>query len=144
IDPGFLLFKPTPLPTASISFVDLGHSEIELRPIDNGNRIELATASKDSRRLRLTYKRSPVDAAAFKRAWVDSFTWEMMTYPVLTRSTAGQHLYLQGSSAMVRTQGKTMRSKLEAPQQLAFIEKNMGISRRIILKAWEVTHHGTH
>jgi hypothetical protein len=143
IDPGYLLFVPTPLPTSATAVVSLEYTTIELCPLDNGNRIELATVVKGNRKVRLTYKRAPVDAATFQRAWVDSFTWEMMTYPVLTRCTAGQHLYLQGGSVAIRTSERTVRSKLDRAEQIAFIGKNMGVARDVVVKAWEVIHHGT-
>ncbi len=143
IDPGFLLFKPTPLPAAAISIIDLGYITVELRPIDGGKRVELATTDNGLRKVRLTYKIDSADSEAFKRAWIDSFTWEMMTYPVLTRSESGRHLYLQGESAMVRTSDNTERSKLESYEQLLFIRNRMGIAREVVLKAWDVIRYGT-
>jgi arylamine N-acetyltransferase len=143
IDPGFLLFNPTPLPSATISIIDLEYITVELRPIDGGKRVELATTSNGDRKVRLTYKNSPVDAEAFKRAWIDSFTWEMMTYPVLTRSASGQHLYLQGASALIRTAEKTVRSRLDPSEQILFIRDNMGIAHDVVLKAWKVIRYGT-
>ncbi|MBN1577735.1 MAG: hypothetical protein JW913_14340 [Chitinispirillaceae bacterium] len=142
IDPGYLLFIPTPLPSTSIASIALGYTTIELRPLDGGTRIELATIVKGSRKVRLTYKREPVDAETFVRAWIDSFTWEMMNYPVLNRCTAGAHLYLQGSSLAIRTAEKTERSVLDPPEQMAFIGGSMGISRDIVVKAWGVINHG--
>ena len=143
IDPGFLLFDPTPLPTSAVSIIHLGYATVELRPLDNGERIELSTTGNGSRKVRLVYRRSPVDAETFKRAWIDSFTWEMMTYPVLTRSVAGRHIYLQGASSMIRSSERTVRSKLQSSEQLDFIDRNLGISREVVLKAWEVIRHGT-
>jgi hypothetical protein len=142
IDPGYLLFVPTPLPTLATASVALGYTTIELVPLDGGNRIDLVTVVKGSRKVRLTYKRAPVDAVAFERAWITSFTWEMMTYPVLNRTTAGKHLYLQGDTLAVRSAEKTTRSVLDTAGQIDFIGNSMGISRDIILKAWEVTKHG--
>ncbi len=142
LDPGYLLFIPTPLPAFASSVVDLGYANIELRPSEGGSRIELATIVRGGRKARLTYKRSPVDAAAFKRAWVDSFTWEMMTYPVLTRCSAGRHVYFQRTSASVRTSEKTERFELETSEQFAFIRENMGVAGDVVLRAWEVMRHG--
>jgi arylamine N-acetyltransferase len=143
IDPGYLLFIPTPLPSITTSVMDLGHTTVELCPLDGGDRFELATVVRGNRKTRLTYNRFPVDAATFKRAWRDSFTWEMMTYPVLTRCIAGRHLYLQGESATIRTHERTDRSRLERSQQMAFITGNMGVAGEVVLKAWGVMHHGT-
>lgn len=142
IDPGYLLFIPTPLPAVTSSVIALDYTSIELRPSEGDRRIELATLVRGNRKVRLTYKRNPVDAVTFKRAWIDSFSWEMMTYPVLTRSSAGKHLYLQGSSASVRTSERIERYELDSSEQLAFIRENMGVDSHILLKAWEVVRHG--
>jgi len=142
IDPGFLLFIPTPLPAVASTVIALDYTNIELYPLKEGDRVELATVVRENRKVRLTYKRSPVDAETFKRAWKDSFTWEMMTYPVLTRCSAGRHLYLQGSYASVRTSERTERFELEPAKQLAFIRDNMGVEGDVVLKAWEVIRHG--
>ena len=142
IDPGYLLFIPTPLPAVTSSVIVLDYTTIELCPLKGGKRIELATVVRGSRKVRLTYKRSPVDAATFKRAWMDSFAWEMMTYPVLTRCIAGRHLYFRGTSALVRTSEKTERFELEPSEQLAFMRDTMGVAEDVALKAREITRHG--
>jgi hypothetical protein len=142
VDPGYLLFIPTPFPTTTTVSVALGYTTIELRPLHGGRRVELATVVKGSRKVRLTYKRAIVDAETFVRAWIDSFTWEMMAYPVLTRCTAGEHLYLQGGALSIRTAEKTIRSRLGINEQLDFIGNTMGISRGIIAQAWGVVKHG--
>lgn len=143
VDPGYLLFIPTPFPDRVNVSVALGYTTIELRPLQDGQRIELATIVRGSRKVRLTYKRQIVDAETFVRAWIDSFTWEMMTYPVLTRCTPTEHLYLQGDALSIRTAEKTVRSRLSFNEQLDFIGNTMGISRHIIARALEVVKHGT-
>ncbi len=143
IDPGYLMFIPTPLPTAATVTIAMGYTTIELCPLDKGMRVELATVVKGSRKIRFIYKRPIADSEAFVRAWIDSFAWEMMTYPVLNRCTAGQHLYLQGSLLAVRSAEKTTRTILDTSEQIAFIGNTMGIASAIIQKAWGVIGHGT-
>ena len=65
-----------------------------------------------------------------------------MTYPVLTRCSAGRHLYFQGTSASVRTSGKTERFELGPSEQFAFIRENIGVAGDVVFKAWEVIRHG--
>lgn len=142
VDPGYLLFVPTPLPSVAATSIALGYTTIELHPQGGGSRIELITIVKGSRKVRLAYKRAPVDPVMFEQAWITSFTWEMMTYPVLNRTSAGKHLYLQGDTLAIRSSEKTIRSVLDAAAQIDFIGNNMGISRDIIIKAWEVTKRG--
>lgn len=142
IDPGYLLFTPTPLPVTTVVRVHLGYSTIELNPIDGGKRVELITEVRGSRKLRLTYKRAVVDPETFVHAWKTSFTWEMMTYPVLTRSSAGEHHYLQGGKNAVRNAEVTVRSTLSAAEQIEYIGTTMGVSREIVLNAWKVIGYG--
>jgi arylamine N-acetyltransferase len=143
VDPGYLFFKPTPLPETAAVAVPLGYTTIELSPIDGGRCVELITVVKGSRKVRLTYKRTPVDPETFVKAWETSFSWEMMTYPVLTRCTAGEHLYMQGTSVALRTAERTTRTRLDPSEQAAFIGSSMGIAQNIITKAWGVIRHGT-
>ncbi len=142
LDPGYLLFSPTPLPTIAATRVFQGYTTIELVPKGPGNRIELATIVKNSRKVRLTYKLPPADPETFYHAWITSFTWEMMTYPVLTRCIAGQHMYMQGASTALRTAEKTVRRELDIDGQISCIDSFMGISREVVLRAWRVIGHG--
>jgi arylamine N-acetyltransferase len=142
VDPGYLLFVPTPLPVTTMVRVHLGYSTIELNPVDGGKRIELITEVRGSRKLRLTYKRAIVDPETFVRAWKASFAWEMMTYPVLTRCSAGEHHYLQGARHALRNADGTVRSTLSAAEQIEYIGGTMGVSREVVLKAWKVIGYG--
>ncbi|MBN1758288.1 MAG: hypothetical protein JW863_08225 [Chitinispirillaceae bacterium] len=143
IDPGYLFFVPTPLPETATVTIPLGYTTVELQPLDGGQRVELVTVVRGNRKSRLTYKCNPVDAETFTRAWEASFAWEMMTYPVLTRCSAGQHLYMQGGSVAVRTTERTVRRRLDPIEQMTFIGSEMGIADEIITKAWGVIRHGT-
>jgi len=142
IDPGYLFFVPTPLPTLTVQRISLGYTTIELSPVDGGNRIELITEVRGNRKLRLTYKRAITDPETFIRAWKSSFTWEMMTYPVLTRCRAGEHHYLQGGRVAVRNEEKTVRSRLSPSEEIDYIGTRMGIDKEIVLNAWKVIGYG--
>jgi arylamine N-acetyltransferase len=96
LDPGYLLFTPVLLPRNHPVTIRTGFNSIELVPLDNGEKVQFFTIVKGNRKMRLVYKIKPVDALTFACAWEQSFKWEMMTYPVLTRITAGEHQYLQG------------------------------------------------
>ena len=135
LDPGYLLFTPTLISLTNAVRVQTGFNTIELRPALNGSRLELYTVVQGNCKLRLTYKINPVDAETFGRAWEQSFAWEMMTYPVLTRGTAGQHQYIQGNSLSIRTSSGTNRVKLTPEQQIEYITSNLGINKDIITRA---------
>lgn len=140
LDPGYLLFTPVPLPAALSAVVPQGYTTIELCPHDDGRHIDLATVVRGSRKIRLVYKREIVDPETFAKAWCASFAWEMMTYPVVTRCVAGEHIYIQGSSVSVRSAEKTERYKVERSEEIGIISSTMGISPYISAKAWSIVH----
>lgn len=142
LDPGYLLFTPVLLPRENPVSVQTGYNTIELVPLDNGEKVQFFTVVKGNRKMRLVYKIRPVDSVTFASAWEQSFKWEMMTYPVLTRITAGEHQYLQGNKLAVRSATGTRRKELSAEMQYTYIAQNMGIHTDIVKKALEVTKHG--
>jgi hypothetical protein len=137
LDPGYLLFIPTVLPRETATRSTTGYNVIELVPLQGGERLELYTVVKGNRKLRLTYKSHPVDPLMFARAWEQSFTWEMMTYPVLTGTFGGVHHYIQGTNLSVRNGIRTDRKVLSIDNEIEFITGTMGIHRDIVTKAFE-------
>lgn len=138
LDPGFLIHQPTQLPTVDSITVSTGFSTLELLPHNAGRTVELFTISSNSRRSRLTYKITPVDGPTFGRAWERSFTWEMMTYPVLTRYSNGVHHYLQGDVLRTRINERTTRQKLSPEQEYEFIRTTLKINPTIIKKVFSM------
>jgi len=138
IDPGYLLFTPVPLSGDEPAFVDTGTNTLELRPVVGGERVELYTIRKKDRKLRLTYKMQPVDAAQLARVWEASFAWEMMTYPVLTKRTCGAQHYFQGNKFMVYTEGDSKRTVVDGDDKTRVIASSFGIDPKIIKKALEI------
>ena len=97
----------------------LPHGEIELRPTLDSSRIELYTARTDTApRYRLTYKAIPVDEDEFNNAWDRSFSWEMMTYPILSVLDGDRHIYLQKNNLLIRSATETIQ-KILTPEQIA-------------------------
>lgn len=135
LDPGFLIHQPTRLPKTEPLAIATEFNILELRPQEAGQKIELVTVVKNSRRSRLTYKVSPVDGPAFERAWERSFTWEMMTYPVLTRYSSGRHYYLQGNQLRIRDRQRTHKQILTPDEQHDVVTKTFGIHHDIFVKA---------
>ncbi len=142
LDPGYLLFAPTLLPKQLPVCIDTGYNRMELVPLPDGNRVELYTIVKGNRKLRLIYKKTLVSPETFEKAWEQSFAWEMMTYPVLTRVSAGQHQYIQGNKLSIRTDERTERSNLSIESEINFITQTIGISREIVKKAFGVISNG--
>lgn len=138
LDPGFLIHQPVRLPTTEPEIISRGFNTIELVPLEAGRKIDLVTVTGGSRRNRLTYRLSPVDAETFCLAWDRSFTWEMMRYPVLTRYQNGVHLYLQGDVLRIRNGEGTIKRYLSAEDQYEFITRKLGVDRGIVHRALSV------
>jgi len=139
LDPGYLLFTPVPLRAGKPSSVDTGTNTIELKPLGNGERAELYTVRGKDRKLRLTYKMAPVDAAQFARAWESSFAWEMMNYPVLTMRAGGAQRYLQGGRFVLYTGESSKRVAVGGDNRARVIASSFGIDPKIVTRALEIT-----
>jgi hypothetical protein len=144
LDPGYLLFAPMPVPRDGPVFFDTEFNRIELLPCAGGTRLELYTIVKNNGKLRLTFKVEPVSDEAFGKAWEQSFAFEMMTYPVLTRHANGCHQYLQGNVLAVRDEHRTQRVTLTPDKQIEFIARTAGMDRAVVTRALEVVNYGIH
>ncbi len=138
LDPGYLIYQPTRLPTTEPVSFSTGFNMIELQPHEAGRKVDLVTIINNDRRFRLTYKVNPVDGPTFGRAWERSFAWEMMTYPVLSRNQNGTHQYLQGHLLRTRNREGCVKHILSPDEQHEFISAALGIHAHIIKKAFSV------
>lgn len=141
-DPGYLLFAPVKIPREEAATFDNGFNRVELRPLHGGMRLELYTLVKGNRKLRLTFKLEPIADDAFGRAWERSFAFEMMSYPVLTRTQSGCHQYLQANRLAVRDSQRTQRTTLTPDRQIEFFTVSAGIERDIVTRALEIVNYG--
>jgi hypothetical protein len=142
LDPGYLLFAPVPIPKEQPVYFDTGFNRVELYPVNAGLRLELYTSVKGNRKLRLTFKLEPVSDSAFGKAWEQSFAFEMMTYPVLTRTVNGSHQYLQGNVLAVRDSQRTQRLTLTAEKQVEYYTVSAGMDKTIVTRALEIVKYG--
>ncbi len=138
LDPGYLIHRPVRLPTTEPVSFSTGVSTIELQPHDAGRTVELLTVSHHNTRSRLTYKVTPLDGAAFGRAWERSFAWDMMTYPILTGVRNGVQYYLQGNQLRIREKARTRKQVISSHKQYALVSRTVGIDQRILTQALSV------
>lgn len=140
IDPGYLINTPCllPEPYSSLRY-DLDFNSIELRGNDNSVQVDLYTLSQSNSlasstppRYRLTYKITPVDEGEFNIAWDRSFTFEMMSYPVISVAHGDKHIYIQKDTLTVRD--RESKSRLVLPVEQFIIESSRltGISQEIL------------
>ncbi len=101
LDPGFLIVHPIPLPSGREREIKTGFNNLLLAPEENSGKISLHTVRQNKKVYRLTYRMSPVDAGEFCKAWDASFHWEMMKYPLLTRTAESRQIYLKGSRIQI-------------------------------------------
>jgi len=138
IDPGFLITSPVPLPTETEVRIPTAFNVILLRPREGGRRVELHTVQQGQQTLRLTFKIAPVDAAEFLRVWDQSFDWDMMNYPLLTRVTEGRQLFLNKNRLQVRSTAMVQRVEVDPSALAEKIEREFGIASAVSTRALEV------
>jgi arylamine N-acetyltransferase len=142
VDPGYLLYQPCALPTTVTTRHHTGFSELELQPAQDGAQVMLTSIVNGQRRYRLTYKVAIVDEQQFLDAWKRSFTFDMMSYPVITFCKDGRHIYLQGSTLRVRGAEGLVTRELTLEEQRAFIVTQCGIDERVFTQALPTITHG--
>lgn len=136
LDPGFLVVDPTPLEGGEVHVATPYNQQI-FRP-RQGGRVELLTREGEKVTPRLTFKLDARDPAAFQRAWEASFSWEMMTYPLLSRRAGDTHVYLQGTRLQVRTAQGVERVHVPPGELPGRIESLFGVKAGVAARALEV------
>ncbi len=135
LDPGFLIIDPVPVPRQEEHVFRTGFNSLVIAPENNSGRIALSTIRKDAKTYRLTYKTSPVDESEFLKAWDDSFEWDMMRYPLLTRAEASRQLYLNGSRFQISDADSIKRREIHADELVAKIAAEFHIHPSLVAQA---------
>lgn len=143
LDPGYLVVDPIPLVSHDDTVIEREINDLILTPSDAGNRLELHTRRNGQTRYRLTFKTDPVDMQEFCRAWEDSFDNEMMRYPVASRVSSGQQLYLQRDNYVLKDRATSRRIRLDRHGQIVTLQSQFGVDPEISRKALEILrNHG--
>lgn len=135
LDPGFLIIKPIPVSDVGEREFTTAFNSLILAPEENQSRVALSTVHKGARTYRLTYKTSPVDESEFLKAWDESFSWEMMRYPLLTRTTASKQLYLNGSRFQISNADSVERREILTDELPAKIAAEFHIHPSLVARA---------
>jgi arylamine N-acetyltransferase len=135
LDPGYLLVDALALPKSGAVRVQTAFNQVELQAEPSGTKVILNTIDQSKATERLTYKTDPVDTSQFLRAWDASFDWEMMTYPVLSRVSAGRQLYLQKNRLLTRSAELSKRIEIDPQKMIQQIAEQFGIAPSISEKA---------
>jgi arylamine N-acetyltransferase len=135
LDPGYLILEPVPLWSGGPRSLQTSFNRVVLEPGAEGSKLDLYTVRSQAHTMRLTYKLAPVDPLEFLRVWDQSFDWDMMTYPLLTRVDGDCQLYLRGNRYQVRTATGVRTERISSGLLPARIERDFGISRAVAARA---------
>ncbi len=138
IDPGYLILQPIPMFPPESREIATRFNRISLVPKADGARIGLFTLGSRSSSCRLTYKTSPADPGEFLKAWDESFQWEMMTYPLLTRVRGDSQVYLRGNRMLIRNAENEERATIPYACLVDSIARDFGIARPVIARALSI------
>jgi arylamine N-acetyltransferase len=141
LDPGFLILDPIPV-SSSVQGIDTGFTRLMLSPDGGDGRISLSTVRNGSKIYRLTYKTSPVEAGEFSKAWDASFDWDMMQYPLLTRTVASSQIYLRGSRLQITRADAVEKREIGREEMISKISREFCIRPEIIARAISILKQG--
>lgn len=148
LDPGYLIFDPleAPLP-GQRAFYPLVPNQVELRSLvteTSSSLLQLWTGSRaQNMRLRFEFPWEGVDESSFRAFWRESFSFDMMQYPVLNRLDRQQGIqyYYQKGNLVTRTaQGSEMRF-LEPSERVAVLSQLFHLDRDLIHEAFNLLKH---
>jgi arylamine N-acetyltransferase len=139
VDPGFLLTQPMDLRSRQTIEQGTSFNDIILTPGD-GDRWNLATLQQGKKTHRLTFRTTPADAGEFVTAWRDSFEFDMMHYPLLTKVVGDRQLYLQGRRLQVRTKEIVQTRALSEDEWERAISELFGLDPTLTREALRVWH----
>ena len=134
LDPGYLVVEPIPLEENRGVEVETPFNRLELSPVSPG-RMRLYTRQQGNLSHRLTFKTSPADPGQFLKAWDESFSWEMMTHPLLTRVQGDRQIYLNGRRLQIRTHTDVFRKELDRAELHRQIAAAFGIAVPVVRTA---------
>ncbi|MBN1570868.1 MAG: arylamine N-acetyltransferase [Acidobacteria bacterium] len=135
LDPGFLIIHPIPVPQNGELEFKTAFNSIVLAAEKNPGNVTLSTIRKGARAYRLTYKTSPVDEGEFFKAWDASFDWDMMHYPLLTRSIASKQIYLNGPCLQVSDADSVERQTISENEFITRIASEFRIHPSLVARA---------
>jgi arylamine N-acetyltransferase len=138
IDPGYLILKPLPLIKRDEMKVQTAFNELTLSPQAEGSKLNLCTVEKGRSTYRLTYKLDPVDHEEFFKVWDDSFNWNMMTYPLLTRVIGEEQIYIRGTRFQSRCLDFVEKNEIDPEKLIERISIQFGIDPSVVAKALSI------
>jgi arylamine N-acetyltransferase len=137
LDPGYMIFEPLSIPTLGTwSYLPSGPNHIHLFR-DSAHSVQLFTAQADglNPKERFRFRLDGVLEAEFMHFWRESYTWEMMAYPVLNKLDGNSQIYLQKNNLVIRTPQHSERKVLTRYDMPAQVERYFGLSQNLVEEA---------
>lgn len=140
-DPGYLIFDPLLLPSFFVEGANEAFFPLEpnaVRLVRKNGIVELWTGSlQGAMKLRFEFETAGVSETEFRHFWRESFSREMMTYPVLNRldKEQGIQYYFQKGNLMIRDKNGSRMEKIEREKQTSVLSKIFNLSPEVIEKA---------
>jgi arylamine N-acetyltransferase len=139
VDPGFLLTEPIPIGIDQPIITPTSFNSVILTPAAT-DQLSLATDQQGKITHRLTFRTTPADAGEFLSAWRDSFQFDMMHYPLLTKVAGNRQLYLQGNRLQIRTKDHVSTERIPLDHLLATICSTFGLAPELAKQAIDHWH----
>lgn len=138
LDPGYLILKPLEISRENEQSIKTSFNQLLLKPHRDAEKLDLYTVWGKSKTYRLTFKTEPVDRTAFLKAWDDSFEWDMMRYPLLTKIAYNQQIYLNKTRLQKRTAQTVDKEEIDHSILEEYISKYFKIDRFIVKRALSI------
>jgi arylamine N-acetyltransferase len=138
LDPGYLIVHPIPLKAGKEQHIETGFNDLVLAPENDSDKVSLYTLRGNKKTYRLTYRTLPVDPGVFGKAWDASFQWEMMKYPLLTRTEGSRQIYVKGSRIQISGRESTESRRIPAEDLIGRISSAFGIHASLVEQALSI------
>ena len=135
LDPGYLIVQPIRLKTREEQKIETGFNDLILASEQNPETASLYTLRGNKKTYRLTYRTSPVDNGEFYRAWDASFQWDMMQYPLLTRTEGSRQIYMKGTRIQISDRDSSESRHIPAEELVGRISSEFGIHPSLVERA---------
>lgn len=141
-DPGYMIFDPIALPfPAGQTFAPLQPNQVRLERTMDGSGLALWTGSvAQPFKLRFEFPYEGVDVPEFREHWRNSFSFEMMRYPVLNRldREKGIQYYFQKSNLVVRDAHGSRLEKIDPSRQVEVLSSIFQVDAQVVQEALRI------
>lgn len=141
LDPGYQVVAPLLTPTRQGEIAEFPLIPNALRLVCTGSGLEMWTGWQGQWRYRFTHDLSVVSEKDFRFHWQDSYSWDMMRYPVLGRLDLanGTQYYFQKDHLLIRTSTESTRTLIEPKERAFELSRIFKLDRELIVKALNFT-----